>query len=297
MQLSQNAISAQPPHIMVGESERPKASLRIIDSPIINPIGLAKVPVKRREPIVARQPAATSSLKFPVKPDYKRMTPSQEADMRYKFQGLFDGLRNGQTISVSEPSSDISLDAIHEVYVGYVKQVIISKKCREWKTYIMVVIFILDYGLCWFFGQMKNAGGLTANQYKLLSSYDPLIAELVEKYCLSEGGGWGAEMNLLWSIGTTVAIFTGAVYFAEKTGIKCDATTLHGIVGQLFAGESGGTINKDEMGIPSIKPAAEGSGLLSMLGGGGLGNIVGMMSGFFDKKAPSAPPQRTRAFQ
>jgi len=303
-------VRVSSPRISERPIRLPGPNARLIVSPTIGP-----PPIRRSglspvipTPVVNIQPSRTkSSLKIPIRPNYSAMNQQQISDMRAKFAMNFDSLRRQYIPDLPPISNDISLDATHDIYESYVKQLVVDMKCKEWKIYASMVIYAAEKGTCEY---LIDIDGFSKNYALIFSLLDPILAELAENSMTNQVES-SPTMKILWSMGLTLGIYAALKY--AKNHFKASFVNddiLSQLMNAIVKGVNPAPLPRDDSGIPN--PPQNSSGPLGALGNlGGLGGILsslGNMGGVSDilsaftggnnnnSASNREPPRRTNIF-
>ena len=239
----------------------------------------------------------------PSRPNYAAMTPAQQAEMRTQFHTKFGILRESfpQWQIVNPPESQ-TLDQIHDVYEGYVRQIIVSLNCNQWKVYLVIMFLVIEVFCIKVMG--LDARGFTMSQVKIMNRYDQVLVELGEKYYVQGPSNWPVEARIIMMAAFNGIIFIAVKYLSKWLGGDQMAGTIQTVVDQFLSGSNlfGQSVQRDQFGIaipPGAAPASAQPGapasapaqsqaqdpmaniggiLQGLMGGGGAGGQVDLTS-------------------
>ena len=268
-------IATTPP--AVASDGLPTIQARPIGGPPASPpiqLNLPPVPM-------AQLPAAPVK---PARPNYAAMTAEQQADMRNTFKVKFGQLRAGNpTWKIDDPAEGTALDSIHDLYEGYVKQIVISMNCRNWKIYLIIYFFGMEF----FIKSKLNIAEIdnfATFQMEIVNQYDSYLVEIGEKYYTAGASAWPVELRLLGYSGVLAILFIIVKKMVNKIG--GDDNQVRSVLRNITSTMNGqpavtaATQVRDAAGIaePPVAAAGGGGDLLGMLGGlmnGGAGGAGG----------------------
>jgi len=269
-------VRVSSPRISERPIRLPGPNVRLIVSPTAGP-----PPIRRSglsppiaPPVINIQQNISrtkSSLKIPIRPNYSAMNQQQISDMRAKFDMNFDSLRRQYIPDLPVIPSNISLDAVHDIYESYIRQLVVDIKCKEWKLYAAIAIYAAEKGSCEY---LIDIDGFTKNYALIFSLLDPILAELAENSITSQTES-SPTMKILWSMGLTLGIYSALKY--AKNHFKASFVNddiLSQIMSGIVKGVNPTPLARDDSGIPN-PPPQNSNGPLGGLGlGGGLGGIL-----------------------
>lgn len=204
---------------------------------------------------------------FPQRPNYNMMTHEESSNMRTIFSTRFSLLRTSfPQWGVQIPEESSSLDHWHDVYEGYVKQIVISMNKNTWKVYL-VIFFFATQACCSKFFNIKM-DGYALKQCVILNQYDQLLVQLGEKYYLQGPSNWPVELSILSTACLHTAMFLAIKFIASYAGGEAAAESIHSVITQLLSGADLNTQvpQRDEHGLPSVPQPNTTGDIASSLG-------------------------------
>lgn len=247
---------------------------RVVASPIgfnkeeLQPGLAASIPVNTPSAVVAG----------PVKPDYRSMTEEEKEHYRNEFTVKLSILRRSQQgYGFADFPAGASLDTIHEIYSGYVKQVVVALNCSQWKIYLVIMFLGLEA-----FGTKVlglNMSGFTLSQLANITKYDTLLTEIGEKYYVAGTSSWSPEVKLCFMGITSAITFVAINYLASYVGGDAARSTIQAAVDALMTGTfTQSNANSLPAGVPPPTGAAQPPPAVAVPGGGF--DLMGMLGSF-----------------
>lgn len=224
----------------------------------------------------------TTALPANTRPNYKGMNQQEMAESRDAFAAQFRILRQRfPDWKIEVPPDSCSLDQIHDIYEGYVKDILISSDCNQWKIYLVLMFLAVETLAIKFLG--LDMHGFTAAQVKIMNRYDQILVELGERHYVQGGSGWSPEAKLIMTAAVNCLVFVLIKFFARSIGGDMMVSDIQAMVDNLIGGGNQGAPEKDRFGVPVIPEAAGGiPELLGKFVGKDL-NIPSMIANFGNK--------------
>jgi len=248
----------------------------------------------------------------PQRPNYSMMSDEESQTMRTQFSTKFSILRSSfPTWNVVFPIESSTLDHIHDVYESYVKQIIVSLNCNQWKVYLILMFFAIEVFVIKALG--IDIKGYAISQIKIMNRYDQLLVELGEKYYIQGPSNWPTEIKIIIMASVNAIIFVVVKYLAKYIGGDAAAAPIHAAINHFLGDSMNSSPGVDEFGIPVVpgtqNAAPNANDLGSTLTGLMSGNnnngfdLQGLMTGFSSllnnngtPQGPTAPPTRRPNF-
>jgi hypothetical protein len=236
--------------------------LRVESSPakvVVSPTGFIKQDPAPEVVVAAQTPPGVPAESNPqaARPNYAAMSPEERDRYRSEFNVKLGILRRSfQNYGFSDFNPNASLDAIHDVYAGYVKQVVVSLNCSQYKTYLVIMFLALEA-----FGTKVlrlDMTGYTRSQLQMMNRYDSILIELGEKYYVSGGSSWPVEMRLLFMGLTSAVTFIVVKYLSNYLGGNAMMGPIQLAIDQIMSGATA-SVNSLPEGIPPPPSAADPS--------------------------------------
>jgi hypothetical protein len=265
-----------------------------------SPIGINK------EEIITATVLPTDTA--PARPNYRSMSVEEKERYYGEFTVKLSILRRSQQgYGFADFPEGASLDVIHDIYSGYVKQVVVALNCSQWKIYLVIMFLGLEA-----FGTKVlglNMTGFTMSQLASINKYDTLLTEIGEKHYVSGTSTWSPEVKLAFMGITSAITFVVINYLANYIGGEAARGPIQAAIDGLMSGTfTTNAPNSLPPGVPptvgavsantntsSAPPANAGGGfdIMGMLGsfmggnagggggGGGLADIIGKLGSSF----------------
>lgn len=220
---------------------------------------------------------------FPQRPNYSMMTREEETNMRSVFSVKFGMLRTSfPQWGVQIPEEASSLDHWHDVYEGYVKQIVVSMNKNTWKSWLVIFFFATQAFCSKFFGIKMD--GYAMKQCKILNQYDQLLVQLGEKYYLQGPSNWPVELSIITTAVMHTGVFLAIKFIAGYVGGDAAAEPIHEVISGLLSNVDLSTQvpQRDEHGLTAIPQPAQvdlASTLTNALGSGNLNQIANSFLG------------------
>ena len=294
----ENSYSEEPVRVIAMDKKKPPIKNRREEkdsseelikqsSPVtVKPVKISASPMGVNKPEVVK-PVSTSTEVQPVgtngKPDYGSMSRDEQSKYMNEFLVKLNILkRSHPEFGFQDFPEGMLLTEIHDRYASYVKQVVISLNCSQWRFYLIVGFLALEaFGTKVLGLNMKD---YTMSQLATINKYDSLLTEIGEKYYIAGSSAWSPEVKLLFMGASSAVVFIIIKYLTTYIGGESMAPTLQraieGIMNGSFSGNSANS-------LPSSVPAPPGmqqtetsqQSNVPVQPGGGL-DIMGMLSGF-----------------
>lgn len=230
----------------------------------------------------------------PPRPNYAAMTVAQQGEMRSQFRAKFGILRQSfPQWQVVDPPESATLDQWHDIYEGYVRQIIVSLNCNQWKVYLVIAFLAIEVFCIKVLG--LDARGFTMSQVKIMNRYDQVLVELGEKYYVQGPSNWPVEARILMMAAFNGVIFIAVKYLSKWLGGDSMASGIQSVVDQFLSGGNlfGAPVQRDAQGIP-IPPgmapqqaASPQPGAPQPAASSGLDGLAGMLSGLMNGQGGS----------
>ena len=240
--------------VVAPQGPGPMASIAVTP-PGVNPEQVQHVANQPMAPPVANPAAQYGPAAMPIRParpDYANMSAAQQADMRIIFRSKFHTLReNFPGWSIIDPPASFSLDQIHDMYEGYVKQIVVSLNCNQWKVYLIIMFLAIEVFCIRILG--LDARGFTMAQLRIMTRYDQVLVELGEKYYVQGPSSWPVEARILMMAGFNGIIFIAVKYLSKWVGGDAMAGPLQEVITNFLGGGNlftTSTTSRDQFGIP-----------------------------------------------
>ena len=243
---------------------------------VASPIGFNKEELQPAVPTTI--PAnTTSAVAAPTKPDYRAMNEEEKEHYRTEFAVKLSILRRSQQgYGFADFPVGASLDTMHEIYSGYVKQVVVALNCSQWKIYLVIMFLGLEA-----FGTKVlglNMGGFTMSQLANITKYDTLLTEIGEKYYVAGTSSWSPEVKLCFMGITSAITFVVINYLAAYLGGETARAPIQAAVDALMTGTlTSSSANALPAGVPP--PVGAASPPPGAVPGGGF-DLMGMLGSF-----------------
>lgn len=263
-------------------------------SPItVNPIKISASPmgISKKEPEKIKTENNNNAIAIPPqsgKPDYDSMSRDEKSKYMDEFVTKLRILkRSHPEFNFQDFPEGFTLNEIHDRYAGYVKEVVISLNCSQWRFYLVVMFLGLEaFGTKVLGLNMKD---YTMSQLATINKYDSLLTEIGEKYYVAGSSTWAPEIKLMFMGASSAVVFIIIKYLTTYVGGDSMAPALQRAVESLMAGSFSTTSSNS---LPSNIPAPPGmhqtesaqQNTAPIQPGGGL-DIMGMLSGFLGGNA------------
>ena len=209
---------------------------------------------------VARGPAETvaaqSPAQGPTRPNYRAMDEDEQQRFRTEFNVKLSILRRSfPEYNFADFPETATLDAVHDIYAGYVKQVVIALNCSQYRIFLVIMFLALEaFGV----KVLKlNMGGFTLVQMRTMNRYDSILIELGEKYYISGPSGWPAEMRLVFMAVMSAITFIVVKWLSSYIGGEAAMQPIQNAIEELMTGGfSMSNAASLPAGVPSIPTAA-----------------------------------------
>lgn len=293
-----NSYSEEPVRVIAMDKKKPPIKPRKKDrdssedfikqsSPVtVNPVKISASPMGVNKLEMAKPTIAPETVQ-PIgtngKPDYDSMSRDEQSKYMNEFLVKLGILkRSHPEFGFQDFPEGMLLTEIHDRYASYVKQVVISLNCSQWRFYLIVGFLALEaFGTKVLGLDMKN---YTMFQLESINKYDALLTEIGEKYYIAGSSAWSPEVKLLFMGASSAVVFIIIKYLTTYIGGESMAPTLQraieGIINGSFSGNTASS-------LPSSVPAPPGmqqtetpqQSSIPVQAGGGL-DIMGMLNGF-----------------
>ncbi len=239
--------------------------------------------VKKSEPkVFAQQKASNLEPAERKKPDYSKFSDEKKSKYMDQFAEKFRILKNAfPSWNIPEEiPEDWDISQTHDEYEKYVKKIVVSQNCGEWKTYLIVIFLAMEAFCIKICG--LDMGGFTMAQLRMMNKYEELLVELGEKYYAGGISNWPIEVRILILAGFNCIVFLAVRYLVKWLG--CDDNSgkqIQDFINNSLSGNSS-VLSKsktDEMGITEVPISSgnsEGGGNM-----GGIGDILGGLGSLF----------------
>ncbi len=257
-------------------------------------------PISRGPPETIAAPTAAQPPGT-VRPNYRSMEEEEQQRYRTEFNVKLGILRRSfPEYNFSDFPDNASLDAIHDIYAGYVKQVVIALNCSQYRIFLIIMFLALEaFGV----KVLKlNMGGFTLSQLRTLNRYDSILIELGEKYYFGGLSSWSPEARLIFMGVTSALTFIVVKYLANYIGGEAAMQPIQSAIESFMSGGTFSMASATSLpaGVPAIptgapapQPAAAAAGTAVPSGtagtsavpettpaqGGGF-DIMGLLNGF-----------------
>jgi hypothetical protein len=272
-------------------------------------------------------PQTVKTASGAIRPNYREMDQDDLERYRTEFTVKLNILRGSfPEYNFADLPMESSLDAVHDIYAGYVKQVVVSLNCSQYKIYLVIMFLAIEaFGV----KVLKlNMGGFTMSQLRIMNRYDSLLIELGEKYYIGGESSWSAEARLAFMGITSALTFLVVKYLSNYIGGEAAMGPIQAAIDQLMSGTIGSAPSALPSNIPAPPMSAEaqqaqqtqqdtppmggmgggagGMDIMSMLGGfmggaggdagGGMGDMIAKIgTAFMNKDAPNATTTQSAA--
>lgn len=221
--------------------------------------------------------------------NFSSLSEDEKYRRRLSYEEKFRIIRNAyRELEFPTITEDMSLERIRDIYEQQINRIVLSQSCTQYKFYLVVFLFAMEYACCNFLG--LNASGFAMSQIRIMYRYEHLLAELGENSHFKAMAGWPPEVRLFLTVGFNMLFFIALKYGGKKVGL--DEQTINGVyegiekLGNSFPNQK---VQTDSNGIPE-PPAADpmsqiGNMFTSFIGGGGgnfdLNGVINQVSGMF----------------
>ena len=185
----------------------------------------------------------------PARPNYNAMSEEEQNSYMIEFDVKLNILRRNfpehQFASYPENSN---LDARHNIYAGYVKQIVITSNCSQYELFLLIMFLALEA-----FGVKVlrlNMGGFTKLQMRTMSRYNSVLIELGEKYYVGGPSSYPPELRLIFMGITSAITFVVIKFLADYLG-EASMGPLQEAIEQMLVG---GLASVNSSNLPSNIP-------------------------------------------
>ncbi len=207
-------------------------------SPQFQPQTIPAQAVENNPPVlnsnIVTPPIATQP-QIMVRPNYRAMSEEEQRYFLNEFEVKLNILRrNYPEYNFTSYPENASLDARHDIYAGYFKQVIINLNCQQYQIYLVIMFLALEaFGV----KVLKlNMGGFAMLQCQAMNKYNSILIELGEKYYTGGPSGWPVEMRLIFMGLTSAITFIVVKWLANYIGGEQNSAALQNVLEQFLSG-------------------------------------------------------------
>lgn len=294
----ENSYSEEPVRVIAMDKKKPPIKNRKEEkdsseefikqsSPVtVKPVKISASPMGVNKPEVVK-PVSTSTEVQPAgtngKPDYGSMSRDEQSKYMNEFLVKLSILkRSHPEFGFQDFPEGMLLTEIHDRYASYVKQVVISLNCSQWRFYLIVGFLALEaFGTKVLGLNMKD---YTMSQLATINKYDALLTEIGEKYYIAGSSAWSPEVKLLFMGASSAVVFIIIKYLTTYIGGESMAPTLQraieGIMNGSFSGNSANSLPSSVPAPPGMQQAETTQQSNVPVQPGGSLDIMGMLSGF-----------------
>jgi len=138
----------------------------------------------------------------------------KKRDLLFKFKIL---KRTYKEATIPEYSEHTELKVLEREYEIIVRQLSLDATCENYRKYLTISFFILEFVMINFF-KFEEIRGFTQQQLLGMNQYERILYQIGEKQCLSGKKSWPPEVQLIGMIILNGCIFVGSKMLFKATG-------------------------------------------------------------------------------